>query len=320
MRLIQCLPTSNKNLKENFLIFSGEWHDGLPCPREEGEPGENAVIDSQRLVYIYVFSPFFLFFVLSLSILISNDASLQFNDSADRRSTKPRLSLVNKASLDRVLKAETYVNEADGQLRAAHLILGYTPLSFAFQAPKYVIRARDPWLYRISVAYKGFVVPEGIPFPKNTSRTKPLFVAAISTGAFSFQPVLKEGEVEEKEEEEEEEVVELSDSSDDFGIFDQPIRSEEDLDEMGIQRKPQRSLMELIENQPRKNAPGKPTQSQILSLPTRSPPPTPHQPLQPVRADVAELKRRKELKGKDVVNAGKSRPTREEDAQRATKQ
>ena len=46
MRLIQCLPTSNKNLKEDFLIFSGEWHDGLPCPMEEGTPGGNAVIDS----------------------------------------------------------------------------------------------------------------------------------------------------------------------------------------------------------------------------------------------------------------------------------
>ena len=32
VRLIQCLPTSNKNLKD-FLIFSGEWHDGLPSPR-----------------------------------------------------------------------------------------------------------------------------------------------------------------------------------------------------------------------------------------------------------------------------------------------
>ena len=46
VRLIQCLPISNKNLKEDFLIFSGEWHYGLPCPMEEGEPGGNAVIDS----------------------------------------------------------------------------------------------------------------------------------------------------------------------------------------------------------------------------------------------------------------------------------
>ena len=32
------------------------------------------------------------------------------------------------------------------------------------------------------------------------------------------------------------------------------------------------------------------------------------------------MKRRREQKGKDVVDAGKSRPTREEDAQRAAKQ
>ena len=44
-RLIQCLSTSNKNLKEDFLIFSGEWHDGLSCPMEEGTPGLNAIID-----------------------------------------------------------------------------------------------------------------------------------------------------------------------------------------------------------------------------------------------------------------------------------
>ena len=37
--MIQCLPVSNKGLKEDFLIFSGRWHDGLPCPITEGEPG-----------------------------------------------------------------------------------------------------------------------------------------------------------------------------------------------------------------------------------------------------------------------------------------
>ena len=37
--MIQCLPVSNKGLKEDFLIFSGQWHDDLPCPVKEGEPG-----------------------------------------------------------------------------------------------------------------------------------------------------------------------------------------------------------------------------------------------------------------------------------------
>ena len=224
----------------------------------------------------------------SLGTLIPNDVSFRFNDFVDKRSTKPRLDLVNKASLDRVLRAEIYVNEADGQLRAAHLILSYTPISFAFQVPKYMIRARDPQLQRVSVAYKGFIVPEGIPLLEDETRTKPLFVATVLVGASSSQPALREDE---EGEEEEEEVVQLSDSLEDFGVFDQPTQSEEDFEEMGIQRKPQRSLMELIENQPGKNASAKSIQSQIPSLPTRSPPSAPHQPSHqpppPVRPDAA---------------------------------
>ena len=37
--MIQYLSVSNKGLKEDFLIFSRQWHDGLPCPVKEGEPG-----------------------------------------------------------------------------------------------------------------------------------------------------------------------------------------------------------------------------------------------------------------------------------------
>ena len=93
--------------------------------------------------------------------------------------------------MDKLLKTEIYVNEADGQLRAAHLILGYTPLSFAFQAPKCVIRAHDLRLHRISVAYEGFIVPEGIPLPQYTPRTEPLFVASVSAGTSSPLPSLR---------------------------------------------------------------------------------------------------------------------------------
>ena len=46
VRLIQCLPTSNKNLKKDFLIFSKEWHDGFSCPTKEGEPGGSIAMDS----------------------------------------------------------------------------------------------------------------------------------------------------------------------------------------------------------------------------------------------------------------------------------
>ena len=172
------------------------------------------------------------------------------------------------------------MNEADSQLRAAHLILGYTPLSFSFQAPRYVIRARDPRLQCISVAYQGFVVPEGISLPRDAPSTQPLFVASLSAGASASQPVLREEEDRREEEEERNphEVVDLIDSSDEFEVFNQTMHSEDDLDEMGVQRKPQRSLMELIENQPGKSAPGRSAQSQIPPPPIKSPLPTPHQP------------------------------------------
>ena len=100
----------------------------------------------------------------------------------------PSLRLVNKASLDRILQAEVYANESDGQLRAVHLILGYTPILHAFQSPRCVIRARDPRLHRISVAYEGFVVPQGIPLPRYPPLTQPLPIATLAPGATSPPP------------------------------------------------------------------------------------------------------------------------------------
>ena len=113
-----------------------------------------------------------------------------------------------------------------------------------------MIKTRDPRLHCINVAFEGFTVPECIPLPQDTSRTQPLFVAIPSIRASSSQPVLEEEE--EKEEEEAkrslEEVVGLSNSSDEFEVFNQTLPSEDVSDEMGVQRKSQKSLMELIEN------------------------------------------------------------------------
>ena len=40
VRLISCLPKSNKGTKDDYMIASGAWHDSLPCPTQLGEPGE----------------------------------------------------------------------------------------------------------------------------------------------------------------------------------------------------------------------------------------------------------------------------------------
>ena len=141
-----------------------------------------------------------------------------FTDIADPHATTPSLRLVNKASLDRILQSEVYINESDGQLRAAHLILGYTPISRAFQVSRCVIRAKDSRLHRISVAYEGFVVPEDILLPRYSPLTQSLPVATLSVGAPSPSPILQVEE-EEEAEQEEEGFVDLTESTDDYEVF-----------------------------------------------------------------------------------------------------
>ena len=38
VRLISCLPKSNKWMKDDYLIASGAWHNGLHCSTQEREP------------------------------------------------------------------------------------------------------------------------------------------------------------------------------------------------------------------------------------------------------------------------------------------
>ena len=61
VRLIQYLPISNKGLKDDFLIFSGEWHDGLPCPTKEGKPGGVFRLYAST-IWIIFFSSSYLYF------------------------------------------------------------------------------------------------------------------------------------------------------------------------------------------------------------------------------------------------------------------
>ena len=60
IRLIQCLPISNKGLNEDFLIFSGEWHDGLSCPTKEGTPGGGPTVNLYILVCAFLLFPLIL--------------------------------------------------------------------------------------------------------------------------------------------------------------------------------------------------------------------------------------------------------------------
>ena len=86
---------------------------------------------------------------------------------------------------------------------------------------------------------------------------------------------------------------------------------------MGIQRKSKRNLLDLIESQPGKDAPGKSVQPQLPP----SPPKLPLPPLQPSlspRAELVDPKRKGEQK--EVLEPGRPRPTLEEETQQLAKQ
>ena len=162
------------------------------------------------------------------------------------------------------------------------------------------------------------MVLEGIPLPKSTPFTQSLPVATLSVGVSSLSPILQEEE-EGKEEQEEQGFVDLTESIDEFKVFNQPLSPTSLPEEMGIQRKPQKNLLELIENQPGKGRPGKSTQPKLPPPPPKSSPYAP-QPTLPSRIKQANPKRRREQKGKDAMETGRPHPTSEEEAQRAAKQ
>ena len=104
-----------------------------------------------------------------------------------------------------------------------------------------MIKAKDPRLRRISVTYEGFIVPQGVPLPRYSQLTEALPVANLAEVAPSSPPVFQVEE-EEEAEREEEGSVDLASATDDYEIFNQRTSSPNTPEDMGIQRKPQRSL------------------------------------------------------------------------------
>ena len=94
-----------------------------------------------------------------------------FSDvSADKNHVVLRINFTNVQALNYLLRSEIFVSE-DGQLRAAHLILDYEPLSHIFQDIGQAIRARSSRLARIDVSKPIFLArrdlpPAALPLPQ----------------------------------------------------------------------------------------------------------------------------------------------------------
>ena len=112
------------------------------------------------------------------------------------------------------------MNEVDNQVRAAHKILGYDRIQKSFSALKYVIRAKDPRLHRITIAEHGFLLPE------RSSAQR----GATLAGSFSSHQAAK---VEGVRAESKKQVTELGQFEDEFGVFDQVDLSEDPSGDLG---------------------------------------------------------------------------------------
>ena len=173
--------------------------------------------------------------------------------------------------LETVLQAAIFVNDKDGQVRAAHKILGYAPLQKSFADPRHVINANHPRLPKITVVESGFLISEGSSVPESI----PLVDSSPSRQAME-----DEGELGQSEEGFRA-FDQVDPSEDPSGDLGDPDLSEAELlsvgtssrAEMGLKRKPLTSLLDLIEGQPGKGAQGKPQSN----VPTPRPQPQPIQ-------------------------------------------
>ena len=113
--------------------------------------------------------------------------------------------------------------------------------------------------------------------------------------------------------------MDLTEPTDYYKVFNQPSPPQEALEDMGIQRKLQRSLQELLESHPGRGEAGKPSQPKLPPPSPKSPPRAP-QPPPPSRIEQVDPKRRRKPKGKEAMELGRPRPSNEEEAHRPSKQ
>ena len=97
----------------------------------------------------------FLFF--HLFTLNSKFLTVLFYCLTDKTQVNPQISLINIPALNYLLRSQIFVNN-DEQLRAAHLILDYEPISRTFLDVGNSIRANDYRLACIDVLDRKSVV------------------------------------------------------------------------------------------------------------------------------------------------------------------
>ena len=102
----------------------------------------------------------FFFFFLNNELQVSN--YLFCLCLTDKTQVNLWISLIDIPALNYLLRSQIFVND-DGQLRAAHLILDYKPLSRSILDVSNAIRENDYRLARIDVSRPNFLAPYDLP-------------------------------------------------------------------------------------------------------------------------------------------------------------
>ena len=156
------------------------------------------------LGFALLYQKFFFFFLRQYIFYTKLQASncLVFLCLIDKEQVAPRLSLINIPSLNYQLRSQIFVND-NGQLRAAHLVLDYKPLSRSFQDVSNAIRTNDYRLARIDVSRPRFLaphdlppidhpVPQGVPLAAHLIQQMPLEQAVAQEGIASSSSLEEE--------------------------------------------------------------------------------------------------------------------------------
>ena len=178
----------------------------------------------------------------------------------------------------------------DGQLRAAHLILDYEPISRTFLDINNSIKVNDYHLARIDVSKLGFLalhdlppvdhlIPQGIPFAAQPLQQMPLGQAIVEEGAAYFSSLQEE--IDRFQFEEEAIVIsEAEEEADEYSCIQTPAQiityvgdSSDEEEEMASKTGP--SLKELMKG--RNKAPS-PQDKNKSKPPVNPPPPSPQLP------------------------------------------
>ena len=119
VRLISCLPDSNRNSADEFVQVSGNWFaDELPRPFSPRDVGRYRVYSFVNLRFLNCTCDYF-------DRQVTNQFLCCF--LIESKWFKPNLRVVHVWDINFVLRLEIFVHW-DGQLRASHLILDVNPV------------------------------------------------------------------------------------------------------------------------------------------------------------------------------------------------